>query len=272
MADSVFHFTSYQDYLNHCAGQPGTRKGHRSAMARTMGCHSSYLTKVLNNRGHISLEQAYRLNSYLHHSSDEAHFFLLLVQKGRAGTKELEKYFDTQIQEILQKRLLIQERIHIKNSLSKEDQAIYYSNGYYAALHVALTIPTLRTPKALAEYFGLPLSKVTDVLLFLTSKGLAFENRGIYQTGEVQIHLGNQSPHLSQHHTHWRLQAISSLNRERNHDLHYSSVVSLSQADVLRLKNEFIEIIKKVTYQISHSKEEVAYCFCMDFFDLRSKE
>lgn len=269
MTNSLFYFNEYRAYLRDRSGKPGTRQGHRSAMAKAIKCHSSYLTKVLNYEAHVSLEQAYRFNAYFNHSPEESHFFLLLVQKGRAGTKDLEQYFGKQLQEISQRRLLIRERIDIKKTLSSEDQATYYANWYYAAIHVALTIPELRTKEALVNYFGLHVSKVVEALEFLTSVGLVTEKAGTYQVGEVQIHLGSQSQHIGRHHTNWRTQAIASFDREASSDLHYSAVVSVSKADAIKVKDTLIEAVKNTTRFISKSKEEEVFSFVIDFFGLK---
>lgn len=238
-------------------------------MARALKCQSTYISQVLYDRAHLSLEQAELLGDFLGHSREEAHYFLLLVQRDRAGTKRLEHYFTDQIEEILARRLVLTERLGSKNQLSKEDQSIYYSSWHYSAVHVALTVPELRNAKAISQFFRIPLKRIGDVLEFLCQSGLTKKTGSEYLVGDVQIRLGNSSHNIIKHHTNWRNQAVESLDREHPTDLHYSGVVSLSREDVVKIKNQILEFIKDTIGTIRKSKEETVYSYCIDFFDVQ---
>lgn len=99
---------------------------------------------------------------------------------------------------------------------------------------------------------------------------LASSEGGGLQVGATRIHLGNDSSLISKHHTNWRIQAIRSLDREdrtqQNEDLHYSSVVSLSAADVLKIKAMLVETIESFNATVAPSKEELVQCLALDFF------
>jgi hypothetical protein len=78
--------------------------------------------------------------------------------------------------------------------------------------------------------------------------------------------LEKESPFIIKHHTNWRLKAIQSFEQESERELHYTSVISLSQSDVLKLKTLFVNSIDKYNEIVRPSKEEACYCLCLDFF------
>jgi uncharacterized protein (TIGR02147 family) len=269
MEKNIYEFKTYKDYLRARAGQKGTRKGIKTALARLMNCQPTYLSQILHAHAHLSLEQAEKINSYFEHTKEESLFFLLLVQKDRAGTQTLTKHFQEQIDELLKKRLVITHRLGKGHALSPNDQSVYYSSWIFAAIHMALTIPALRTREAIGDYLHLPVRRVTEVLDFLVSIGLARVEKNSFLPGAKQIRLGNDSHNIIKHHTNWRNQAIDSLDREQISDLHYSGAVSLSKHDVIKIKNVLLDAIKSSQEIIKDSPEEELYSLNLDFFSLK---
>jgi uncharacterized protein (TIGR02147 family) len=271
MADnkSVFDFADYKGFLRQRVGEKSARRGLKSALAQAANCQPTYISQVLNGDAHLSSEQAHAMNEYLGHSKDEAHFFLLLVQKDRAGTQALRRYYQEQIHELLDRRLNLTRRLGAQNKLSEEHRTTFYSSWHYLAIHIALTVPELQTKSAISQYFHLPLKKVVSVLEFLVEAGLATPvgERFVAESGLLRI--GNDSPHIVKHHSNWRTQALEALDREDLHDLHYTAVVSLSRADVRELKDRMLEHIKEYVSKIRESREEEVYALCMDFFTVR---
>ncbi len=264
----VFDFKHYKDFLQHLVGPRSSRKGVKSAMARALRCQPTYVSQVLHGAADFSLEQAEKLAEFFGLTDEGRHFFLLLVQKDRAGTKALERYFAEQIEAVLARRLVLTKRLGESTALSTENQAIYYSSWHYAAVHMAVTIPDCAQPVALAMLLGLPLKRVAEVLEFLARAGLVIKKGAGYAVGNAQVRLGNQSHHIIRHHANWRQKAVESLDRESIRDLHYSGVFTLSQADVVRLKDKMLEFIGTLVKEVRESKEEAIYAYTMDFFGL----
>ncbi len=73
---------------------------------------------------------------------------------------------------------------------------------------------------------------------------------------------------IGQHHTNWRLRAISSLSKGVPDDLHYSSVITISKKDALRIREELIDKIKDLKTVIKDSVEEKLYSLNLDFFEV----
>lgn len=265
---SVFEFRDYKAYLLSRTGPSGTRTGKRSGIASAAKCNTAYVSQVLNGSSHFSLEQAEKIGREFGHTEEETHFFLLLVQMCRAGSRDLRAYFENQIDQILEQRLNIQKRLGMRKTLLPADQSAYYSSWYCAAIHVALSVPDLRRAEQLSKYFDLPIAKVRKTLAFLVSVGLAKEKSGLFEIGETYIHLGKDSENILKHHTNWRLKALENLIKEDDIDVHYASAITISKKDAFRLKDSIIDSIRQMNKQVVESKEEEVYCFTTDFFRL----
>jgi uncharacterized protein (TIGR02147 family) len=265
---SVFEFRDYRPYLMQRFGGDGRRTGDRSKAARAMDCHSTFVSHVLQGKVNLSLEQGDKLNDFFGHAEHEAHFFLLLLQKERAGTQKLRKYFEKQIERISEERAILSRRVPENQSISKEDEAAFYSSWLYGAAHVLISIPALQLKENLAAYLQIPLGKVTEILEFLVSLGLAENENGRYKMGASHVHLSDSSHHIGKHHTNWRMQAIRSLDLKKPEDLHYSAVVTLSKADAALIRNRLLSSLQENLETIRDSREEEGYVYCLDFFPL----
>ncbi|MGZ6480071.1 MAG: hypothetical protein ACXWQE_12255 [Bdellovibrionales bacterium] len=153
---SLFEFNEYKPYLRLVLGSGKRRSGQRSKLAQFLTCQTAHVSQVLNGDSHFSVEQAYRINAFLGHSREESHFFFLLVNLDRAGSKDLQEYYQAQIDEILRRRSIIKNRVSSTHTIPQEHQTRYYSSWHYVAIHMALSIPELQSRDKLAAYFHLP--------------------------------------------------------------------------------------------------------------------
>src|SRR5262249_15621803 len=259
----IFDYRDYKKYLNAALSTEGVGRGSRSRLAKTLRCQTAFISHVLNGQSHFSLEHAVAISPFLNHTPEEQRYFVLLVGLGRAGSKELEEFFRSQIDEAQRKRTQIQERITTDRALKPEAQMRYYSAWYYAAIHVATSIPEYQTREALADGLGLAIALVSECLEFLVEQGLVRHERGRFQIGPVRMHLGTDSPMISRLHANWRLQALQSLERPLSREtsnLHYSTVLTISHDDAKRVRETLLRAIDETERIFRPSPEEVVYC------------
>ncbi|MBP9680690.1 MAG: DUF4423 domain-containing protein [Bacteriovorax sp.] len=194
--------------------------------------------------------------------------FLQLVQFARAGTPSLRAHFLRTIGLAQEERLNLQKRVGLKQVLSKEDQATYYSLWYYAAVHVMSGIPSLQTKSAMAQELGLPVSKIAEILEFLIAARLIKEgDDGKYITGEGKIHLKKDSKMILRHHSNWRTQAIRSMEKGLESGIHYSVLLNTSKKDAELLRSMIARFIEDFMKIVHPSDDEEMNCFVIDFFN-----
>jgi predicted transcriptional regulator len=122
----------------------------------------------------------------------------------------------------------------------------------------------------MASALNVPLSKIHQVSQDLLDMGLLEESDQKLKVKSLQLHLESNASMISKHHLNWRLKAMESIERGDPHDLHYSSVVSLSAESVTLLKEKFIEAIKEVRKVVTTSPDEELWCYSFDAFNLKN--
>ncbi|MGZ3698691.1 MAG: TIGR02147 family protein [Bdellovibrionota bacterium] len=273
MRNSVFEYRDYKAYLrDSLEARTETKRGERSRLAGFIGCHTAYVSQVLNGQAHFSLEQGELASRFLGHTKDQSLYFLLLIQFARAGTPSLKQLFEEQMQALREKQLVLKDRLEFQKTLTREDQATFYSSWHYGAVHVLVSVPGCHTERGMSDYLGLPVERIAEILQFLVKVGLVLRKDGSYKVGTSHIHLEHDSPLISKHHSNWRLQAIQSLDYSKNNkDLHYSSVITSSKADAEKIRSLLVSAIEDVRAVVKPSKDEEGYCYAIDFFGLRKK-
>lgn len=267
---SIFECTDYRKYTLDCLDERKARggRGVRTKFARAIGCQSSYISRVFSGDAHLSLEQGDLANDFLQHTSEESIFFILLIEHARAGTPGLQLHFQTQIERHRQQYLNLKNRFKEQPSLSEEDQAIYFDSWLYVAVHVLMSIPELANIDRISEKLRIPRKRAIEIIDFLVSTGLLTTEGDRYNVGTTRMHLPGDSRFISRHHTHWRLQAIRSLDNQRDWDLHYSSVVTVSRSDLALIKSKIVDALAECKAIIRDSNDETACVFSIDFFQL----
>lgn len=262
----LFAHQSYKEYLTNRLEATQPVRGARARLAEAMGSQPAYVSSVLNGAGHFTPEQGEAINEFLAHSEAEADYFLLLLQWERAGTAGLKARLGRQMEKIREEKFNLQSRLPVGAELSESAQQIYYSEWFYAALHTLVSIPAFGTAESLATALKLEKKVVGEALKFLQEQGLVIANKGRLRIGPSRIHVGGNSPLVGRHHANWRLKAMQVISERRQEGLHYSSVVTLSEKDAVRIQEKLVADIKEIKEVIRASPEEKLMSFNLDFF------
>lgn len=94
------------------------------------------------------------------------------------------------------------------------------------------------------------------------------KNEGRWVHTQRQIFLPSDSPHIRKHHLNWRLKAMQLIEESAQKNFHYSSVVSMSRADLDKFKELMIQTVGKARELIKSSKEEIVVGYNLDCFEL----
>ena len=263
---SIYDFTRYQDYLRLRLATKGESRGLRRKLADATGTRPAFISRVLSENVHFALEHAPAINEFLNHTEEEAHFFNLLLLKGRSGNRELEKYFGDQISKILEKRAVFIERVKAGDAVSASEQALYYSKWYYLAIHVLVVLPQFRTRETIARRLGLSATTVSKALEDLIRMGLIQAKGTQFQTGRKRIYLAKDSPWISNLHTHFRQRAMSRIADPSPEDLHFSAAMSISREVFEEYRKRLLDLLSEFDARIQDSPEEEMFAVNVDLF------
>lgn len=263
---NIYDYSDYKSYLAAALKQRGHGAKKKLSVAAQM--QESYLSQVLTSKVHISLEQGDRANRFFEHTAEESHFFLLLLQKGRAGTHSLKHYFSNLIEELLERKKNLKEQVKAKSQVSTQDREKFYSSWQYAAVQVATSIKEYQTIKSLSARLSIPEGRLAEILEFLLQAGLVVRKNDRFEMGTQSTHLGKDSPLVYKHHANWRLQVLQKLEEQISEDFHYSTVMSLSKESVDQIKNSLLKTVKNANEVMESSAEEVLFAFGIDFFEV----
>lgn len=262
---AVFSYDDYKKYLEEWCALRG--RGGRKHLAQAVRCQTSYVTHVLGGAAHLSLEQADLFSNEAGFSAEEKRYFLTLVELGRAGTASLRTFLTEQLREMQSRRNSLKERVGIKNTLSLEEQATYYSSWHYAAVHVLTSIPGFHDVPAIARELGIGQARAAEVLEFLMEAGLVEEDaRGRLRMGVKQLHLERNSPLISRHHSNLRLLALDAMTEMNAAHLHYSSFFSLDESTVNRVKEILAEAVQDAVEAVIKAPEQQLWVMNVDWF------
>lgn len=264
---SIFEYEEYRDFLTDHLSSQG--KGAKLRLAEILTCQPGYISQILAGTANMSPEQAEKFTSEMGWSSPMTQYFLLLVAHARAGTTGLKKHLAGELSRHRGEAQVLKNRFKPEKVLSVEDQATFYSSWHYGAVHVSVSIPGCESETGLAKYLDLPLKRVNEITQFLLRVGLIKQDAGDRLViGNTQIYIGADSPLISKHHTNWRLRAIEAQDRYKENHLHYSSVVSISEKDIHRVRELMATAIEKIRAIIRESKDEKCFSYAMDLFEV----
>ena len=266
----IWDHSTYRSYLVEKLGGDRSRTGLRKKLAAAIPVHTTFVSQVLKGRAEFSLEQAEATNEFFAHTRDEGEYFLLLVMHGRAGSSKLRRRFEEKIRGIQEERQKVKNRVKNDDEISIKDRERFYSSHLYAAIHVLTSIPEFSTVDRIAESLRLPRERIQEMIEFLLKLGVLVSRAGEFHPGPRHVHLGGDTPLIIKHHTNWRLHTTANLQFAERNDVHYSACVSLSKADVLKIRESILKNLEGNLSVISKSNEEDAYVYSLDFYRLLS--
>lgn len=242
------------------------KRGDKRDLAEYINIHPTSLSQVLNKTRSFSDEQVFLLGEYLDLSDIENQYILLLHQIDSTANKNYKARLIKRRDSIKKKSLNLSTRIEHDKLMSEEEKSIFYSSWYYTCIWVFITIDGGKSREEIMSRFSLDKKKVSDVLEFLIRADLCYQENGKYHHKVNRTHVEKTSPFLKQHHSNWRIKAMEKKDRSDDIDLSFTAPLSLSKKDFNFLREEMVEMIKKVSETVKETDPEDIYCFNLDFF------
>jgi len=268
---NIYEYTSYKAFLKQYIDQNKAEKGLQVQMAKAAGCQRSYLSQVLNRDVQLTLDQSYGLVEFIGLDHNGSEYFLLLVQYERAGNYKYKEYLKKKL------KFLKQENLNLSTKLGKEEKGgkvlieagNYYSHWSYLAIHISALLKNFNTAEDFSNYLGISKRQVRNVISDLQKMNFLENKNSKWLVKENNIRIKDDNQNIKNHHLNWRMKAIDSIpNYDPIDDLHYSSVLAISENDLQNIKSKLNKVIIEIRNTALESKPEKCLNFNIDFYKL----
>ena len=266
MSTDIYQFRDYREFLRDRVASAPTSWGQWAKLAHAAGCQAPYLSQVIKEKAHLTTDHVIGIAEYFSLSPEETEYFLLLLEHARAGTARARSFLNRKLIGIRKAREDIARRLHQPRLEIGEKETLYYSAWYWAAIHIAVSIPQLRTTDAISRRLMLPRDAVEDALNKLEVHKIVRKVGSEWEIGTADVHIPKDSLLIGVHHNHWRQRAITDATMPFRDNVHYTGVHSISIADYQILKARLLDFISQTHALVSPSKEEELICFACDLF------
>ena len=244
-------------------------RGYRRRLADAAGCHTSFISQVLNSPVHLTPDHGAGIARFWGLSEDETEYFLALVHLERSASKSFREFLAAKIARLREQNASLARRLKARREISEEHRVRYYSSWLYSAAHILLTIPSMGTSEAVASKLKIEASHARQILDTLAEMGLARRTeKGVWQATGSDVHVPGDSPLSVTNHCNWRGVAIHAIQNDPTKGLHYTAVHSLARADMQKLRDMITDFLRATREVVAPSTEEELVSLQIDFFAL----
>ena len=187
---TLFDYSSYKNFVNDwISRQPKKGHGQLRQLSLKLKINSVVMSQVFRGSRDLTLEQGLGVCQFLGLSELERDYFLLLVQKNKAGTHELKLVLESQLEKLRESAKALKNRI-THQKFSDESKATFYSQWYYSAIRLAASLENLNSADSIAQHLNLERALVAKVLEFLLKNKLVVETKKGLDRGPQVTHGG----------------------------------------------------------------------------------
>lgn len=262
---TVFTFDSYKPLMSHMLLGP-TRRGQLSRAAEFMKCQRSYLSRIMKDKQHLTLDQAYLLARFWKLRDDEREYFSTLVELDRAGQPEYRQYLKSRVSEMKRKYESIQERTQRQSHVTDNLELQYFSTWISCALQFLTMVPEFQNINSLAERLSLNKKIVAEYLTQLEKVGLVETKHGKWMNKSSNFHIPKESVLVQLHHQNWRARAMLDAQNPSTDHVHFTGVYSLSVSDLNRIKEMLLSFVADANEIVGPSECEETIALTCDLF------
>lgn len=270
----IFEFNTYKKYLKYYLEESKREsRGNLSSLAKLLKVHPSFLSQVLKGDKDLSPEHAYKLTNILGLKDKTKDYFIYIFLEEKSSSEDLKRYFQKKSEtirtEAKRESLQSQEAKTISESVGIK----FYSHVDYSLINLLTSFERFNTAEKISSSLGLPLHYVQNILDFLETHELCKKDREGYYTREFRhTHSNMKGPLAHTNHRNWRNKAFELYPQMEDDDLVFSGPMVISKQDFKELKDEILELIRKVGTRIETRKEdEVFAIFNIDWISFHEK-
>ncbi len=243
-------------------------RGYHKSMATAAGCQPSFLSQVYRSKTHLTPDQAAGLCDLWGFDAAETEYFLSLVHFDRSGSKKYRHFLKEKMESLRLAHSQVSKRVQHRGVVQIEMQSKYYSDWYWAIIHIMTSVEKYQDPTRLSQALGLELTQVLGVLKELRSMKLVQQEGPKWTIGSNQLHLDRSSPFHVMNQRNFRQFMQSQLSKERPDDLHFCAAYGLSSKTFLNIRSMLLDLISAANKEVLESKEEKVACMTLDLISI----
>jgi uncharacterized protein (TIGR02147 family) len=266
---SIFNYQEFGHFLLYeLEKNTQLKRGEKKRIAEYLNIHPTLLSQIFSGSRMFTDEQVFLLGEYLGLSDIESDYIFILHQLSTVQNKKFKEKLIKKREAQKLRSLNLSERLEKDKVLSDEEKAIFYSSWQYSAIRICASLKGGRTREEMAERLGIEKKQVSEILEFLVKAELCKMKNGRYYHHANRTHLDKSSPYLKQHHSNWKIKSIQKMDRTSLEDLSFTAPLSLSNKDFNFLREEMVQLIKKVSDTVKETEPEDIFCLSLDFFKI----
>lgn len=267
---TIFEYDDYKKWIKeHINAMEKSGRGQFTKIANHLNVSPTIITQIFAGPRELSPEHAVLLAEYFMLSKIEKKYLILLVNFARAGSEKYRLELKEDIKEIRILAQNISRRVTTNAELTEETMSILYSNWYYIAIWSLVAIEGYHVPEKISKRLNISRIKTREALDFLIKHSIVIiDSENKLKMGPTLIHLPSSSPQAARNNQNWRLKAFNKYEEPGNSDLFYTGVMTLSESDVITIRETILQFISKTVNTVKDSPSECLYCFCTDWFEV----
>ncbi len=232
--------------------------------------HSSYFSRVMNDRADFSKEQLFLIGEIFQLSGWELDFFLLLGERDSSSVKGHADYLDQKVKAIKnEKQTVLSNLKGITQTMSEKEKEDYYKNPWTALVLMYLTIEKYRKkPKLMAKALHTDFSVIEKQLRTLIKLGLIQKKGEDFEVIKKSIHIDETHKMHRPNLINWRLQAIHYLQQgqAKESDWQFSTLFSTTEEKKKKIRDLFKTFVVEAQKMVGpESPESEVKVFYMNF-------
>lgn len=203
---------------------------------------------------------------YLRLDPAQTEYFYCLVAHARSGTQALRQYYSEKMKNLR----WASEGSRKPIAQSEADaQSEYYSSWKFAAVHIATTVPGLRTSAQIAKRLRLEPREVETTLRKLKNWGFVELPKQEWVTTKKLVHLPDDHFMNPTNHRNWRTKNLELFEREAKRGVMYSAIYSMNRRDFDVLRDMIYRFLGESRKLVAASaNEEELVSFALDCLPL----
>jgi uncharacterized protein (TIGR02147 family) len=257
MSTSLFEFLEYKKALVYLGrSSPRSARGFYRKLSEFLNVHPTLISQVLSGHRDFSEEQIIQVCDFFDLLDRETEYLLILLKIEKAGSHRLRLIYENQRDSLRQESLLKRKKENTPKALKDSELTQFYSDWLYSAVHMMATLQEKPDLDFMQNRMQINRTELQKVLNFLSQIEFIQFKGQVYYEGVRNTVLSNTSPYLRQHHTNWRLKALTKLGKKTSDEIIFTSNFSISKSDFLAIKKEIISLAKSVQDRIENSPAE----------------